>query len=68
MTHNHPVDTAELEAHKITAALKCKARETIQPIPMLYLKKDRNIEELKRRFDTITLEEYLSGVSAHTNL
>ena len=36
-THNHPVDTAELEAHKITAALKCKARETIQPIPTLYL-------------------------------
>ena len=38
-THNHSVDAAELhvEAQKITATLKRKARESIQPIPTLYL-------------------------------
>ena len=41
-THNHPADAAELEAHKITAALKCKARESIQPIPTLYLNEVQN--------------------------
>ena len=42
------------------AAPPRRARKVIQ--------RDRKIEELKRRFSSnfITLEEYLSGVSAHT--
>ena len=35
-THNHPVDTAEIKAHKIKSRLKTKAQETAQPLPALY--------------------------------
>ena len=34
--HNHPVDTAEIKAHKIKSRLKTKAQETAQPLPALY--------------------------------
>ena len=39
-THNYSVDAAELhvEAQKITATLKHKARESIQPIPTYTLR------------------------------
>ena len=34
------------------------------------ISRDRKIQELKERFDTnkITLEEYVQGMSAHTNV
>jgi len=31
--HNHPVDTAEIKAHKIRSRLKTKAQETAQHLP-----------------------------------
>ena len=34
--HNHPVDMAEIKAHKIRSRLKTKAQETAQPLPTLY--------------------------------
>ena len=35
-THNHPIDMAEIKAHKISSRLKTKAQETAQPLPTQY--------------------------------
>ena len=34
--HNHPLDMAEIKAHKIKSQLKTKVQETAQPLPKLY--------------------------------
>ena len=42
-TDNHPSDAAELETEKITTTIKCKAMESAQPIPTLYVPEMKSI-------------------------
>ena len=48
-THNHPPDAAEMEAEKVIATIKEKAKESINPVPAVY---DRSeVQHLASRAD-----------------
>ena len=50
--HNHPVDTAEIKAHKIKSQLKTKAQETAQPLPALY---SQEVSQAVRSIQPLTI-------------
>ena len=55
---------------EIVETFKKEQASTEVSIAQLATERDKKIEELKTRFtaNSLTLDEYLSGVSAHTNL
>ena len=64
------VGKAHPNEFEIVEIFKGEQASTEVSIEQLATERDKKIEELKTRFtaNSLTLDEYLSGVSAHTNL